>query len=624
MGYPFPKTLPYVERLALDDSGQPITIDVEIPQSRSDAFDIIATLDRLSRSDPAQWQSMYRMHTATSWYVLGLLLSGGQRLDPFTGRPEMDCDFLWDHYNEMQFDGANKLNKTFRGGHKSHIRCYVGLINKLVLKPNRTIAIVAHEKHAAAKHGIRPMLEVETNLELRVAWADVFFMEPRKDPECPLWNQELGWTVRRSIPSNMPSVSWHAIEHVPTGARFSDYIFDDLETEDTVETDSQREKLNRRFSSFKKTAGRMPSVEINGTSHHPAGLIANIERSDMYTVVCHPAEDVTEPPPDIAKIYDDCDGKLTDRETGQEIKLPPAVRDIRLSGRPVFHHPLELALMRLDAQLTPGGLADYHRQMMGDNLAGEDLRFKLDWIRYYTLSPRDMADGAFIYITVDGSKGVGDPTFARVEACRADRSIAWVGGLRKKILPHDFGREIWMLACQWEGIGIIKEIRFEDVAQSTWHVHFMDYCELTRHWPGGIGPANVKAVPARAEVWGGGKNQKLRRHWHRLQPLYHAGRRLFPAEGVMLVEDENGRRFDLMKFYRDEELGPYPLVATDDGLDADALLAAPEDPKRGIFALEFPESEEEADYRDRGAWRRGRRPPFEREPGKSDWMEDGL
>lgn len=622
MGYTLQRSVPYLERLGLDADGQPTRIDVELPQSRADCFDLVATLDRLARTDPSRWKLLYRQSTATSWYMLGLLLSGGQRIDPFTGRLEMDCDFLWHHFNELQFDGANKLDESFRGSFKSHIRGYVGVINKLIVKPNRAIAIVASEKFLAARHGVRTMLEIETNIELKVAWDDVFFMEPRKDPDCPLWNQESGYVVRRTIPAKEPSVSWHAIEHVPTGARFSDYLFEDLETEDTVETDSQRDKVLRRFSSFKKTAGRLPSVEINGTCHHPAGLIAHIKRSDMYQSISHPAEDVTQPPPDIAKLYDDCDGVITDRETGQVTPLPPAVRDIRLAGRPVYHHPLELALMRLEAQMTPGGLADYHRQMLCDNLAGEDLRFNLDWIRYYDASPRDIADGAFLYIVVDGSKGIGDPTFARVEACRHDRTIAWVGGLRKKILPHDFGREIWILACQWEGVGIIREIRFEDVAQSTWDVHFMDYCDRVRHWPGGIGPANVKKIPARAEHWGGGPKQKLRRHWHRLQPLYHSGRRLFPREGVMLVDDENGRRFDLMKFYRDEELGPYPLVATDDGLDADSLLAAPEDVKRGIVALEFPESEEEREHRHRGARRRERQ--LEPETRRDSWMEMGL
>lgn len=629
MESPWPRYIPFYERLALDRDGQPTLIQVEQPLCRDDAFDIVRTIHGLASDGKfAEWRALVRQYTATSWYITNLFLSGGQRIDPFTGTIEADCDFLWNHYHEVQHEGEGKINTSFRGGHKSHILIYVGATCKVVVNPDRVMAIAAHQKDAAQKHGVRVMMEWEKNIELKAAWPDVFFSDPKKDPECPVWNQETGCTVRRTIPAVLPTLSWWAIEHVPTGARISDFLFDDLETEDTVETPDQRKKLLSRFSSFKKTAGRGVSIYINATAHHANGLVAHLIKSPTYGHIFHAAEDLDHPElaPDIARLYDECGGKMTNRETGEVKELPPAVREIRLDGPPTFHHPLELAMMRLDALDVPGGLDDYRRQMLGD-VIGQDKRLKPEWIRYYTARPEQMAEGAFIYICVDPSRGEGDPTFARVEACKADGSIAWVGGLRKRINPSDFGKEIWLLGCLWEGLGTIKEFRFEEVAQSTWRHHFVAYCEARRHWPGNIGPGNVLEIPARAMNWGGGGNQKRMREWLRLEPMYRNGKRLFPVEGVMMAEDENGRRFDLMKYYRDDELAMFPTPMADDGLDADALLQAPDDPKRGIRPIEFPESDEEANMREMAQWRRVRR-GVTAQAGQGDeehaWMEHGL
>lgn len=623
----WPAYVPYFERLALDASGQPMLIQVEQPQSREDAFDIVATIDRASRTNLAEWQSLVRQYTATSYYVTNLFLSGGQRLDPFTGRIEADCDFLWNHAHEIQHEGEGKINTSFRGSFKSHFTIYVGATCKVVVNPERVMAIAAHQKDAAAKHGNRVMLEWERNVELQAAWPDVFYDNPKKNPDCPLWNQETGCTVRRKIPSVLPTLSWWAIEHVPTGSRIGDFFFDDLETEDTVESDDQRKKLLSRFSSFKKTAGRGVSIYVMATAHHPNGLVANLLKSPTYGHIFHAAEDLDRPDdaPDIAALYDECGGQVTNRETGETRDLPVAVRTITLEGPPVFHHPLELAMMRLEANDVPSGLDDYRRQMLGD-IVGSEKRLKADWLRYYTVKPEQMAEGAFLYICVDPSKGIGDPTHARVEACRSDGTIVWVGGLCKKIAPSEFGKEMWLLGCQWEGFGTIKEYRFEEVAQSTWSAHFIAYCESRRHWPGNIGPANVKEIGGRAINWGGGGGQKRMREWLRLEPMYRNGKRLWPAEGLMMTEDENGRRFDLMAEYRDREYLPFPMPFTDNGLDSDALLMAPNDPKRGVWQLEFPETNEETEMRERAGWRRGRSAAAGAgaEDHEDQWMEQGL
>ena len=295
--------------------------------------------------------------------------------------------------------------------------------------------------------------------------------------------------------------------------------------------------------------------------------------------------------------------------------LPSAVRDIRLDGAPVFLHPLELAWKRLRALSSPGGLAIYYLQNMGDSMAGQEKRLEREWIRWYDVEPSEMAEGAYLYIVVDASKGVNDPTFARVEACLSDGTIAWVGGLRKKIPPSEFGKEMYQLGCEWEGLGVIKEYRFEIFGQAVWDSLFVQHCEKRNHWPGGIGPLNVKAI-------GRNKTNRLR-EWTSLEVLYRSGRRLYPRRGIW-VEDENRQRFNLVDHYIDNEYSQFPLPIYDDGLAADAVLGEPEDQKKGIFPLEFPESDEAANLRDALAWRKSQRRGEGYEDAGSTWMSDGL
>lgn len=572
-----PRYVTYHERLLPDAAGNPTAFEAEIPATRDDAFDQVRTLMRLRSEDRVAWKFAYRRATATCWYTLGLLVSQGQRINPFTGKVEMDHPFLWRRFRELQFHGDRKLDKSFRGSWKSHIRGLVGVINRLALDPNLVVAFIAHEKQAAFKHASRTADEIATNADLRLAWDDAFWMEPLRD--APLWNQDKGWTIRQTIRSVLPSISYYAIMEAPTGGRVGLYLPDDVEDEKTVDTEDQREKLLDRFISFLDTAGRMPEIWPNATTFHPNGLVAHIERSGAFDVICHPAEDVSQPAPDIAAIYDACGGRTPD---GKE--WPKKIRTIRLDGASVYLHPLELADKRLLASIKPGGLANYYRQMMGDTMAGMTHKLDPAHIRRYEGTPEDRAEGATFVMTIDGSRGINDPTVALVWALLPDETCSLVAGIRRKIETSQFGKTIFNLWSDWEGFGDFAQIRIEMFGQAAYDFMIRSYFE-SRH----------RDCPRLIPVVSSQRNNKesgRKREYDQIEPMLRLGKLWFPGAptkdgagkingwtGGILVEDDDGAVFDLCEYAVCEEIMPFPTLGRDDFVASLALLGVRPDTK---------------------------------------------
>lgn len=588
-------------------------MEVELPQSRDDAFDLLSTIHRLAVDDPSTWRTTVRAYTACDWYMLMLFLSGSQRIDPFTGRSEVDSEFQFQYAREKQFDGDGVVDKTARGHWKSTWDTYVGVINYILNDPEISIALFAFEKAAAEKHGRRVKDELATNVELKSAWDDVLFQTP--DQESPLWNQEKGIIVRRRIVSPSPTLSWYSIADLPTGLRISIGIFDDIETESTVSSEQARATLKARVDSAFNLAGRACRWRIEGTHHHSAGWIADLESSGAWRMRCHAAEDTTLPAPDIAALYDECGGMLPIREeSGRPIPLPIEVRSVRLDGAPVFLHPLELAHKRLQV-----GTSVYYQQYMGDALAGQQRRMDPEWIRYYDIPPVEWAEGGFGYILIDPSKGVGDPTFARVEVTKSDQTISWVGGLRRKLTPSEFAPAIYQLAMEWFKVVRLVEIRVEEFAQSVWSHLLREYFDTKRH--------HVCPIIACSRHNTINKESSGRqREWAGLEPMYRMGRRLFPSDGIW-VTDERNDRFNLVDYYVKKEYSLFPLPITDDGLAADFLLAATKGKNEGgkeiNLALSYPESDYEWEDEDARWNRRGRKSGFSDDDG-STWMSEGF
>ena len=527
---------------------------------------------------------------------MAFILSGSQRMDPFTGRPEWDNDFHFRWARECQFEGHNVIDKSAREHGKTSLRAYVGVTVEIVNNPDLTVGIFSFEKAAAERTGSRLKDEWASNIELKAIWDDVFYDNPEK--ESPRWSMEKGIVVKRSIVSATPSVGWYSISELPTGSRLGLGILDDIETEKTVSTEEMRNQTRERVRNCFNLGGRACRWIINGTHHSSRGIIHELEESGGWQVRCHKAEDETVDPPDIAALYDECDGMLPVREdNGLPVPLPPEVRNVRLAGMPVYLHPLECALKRLRQ-----GNAVYAQQNQGDPFSGQDRRLDEAWIRHYDVPARVWARGANLYITIDPSKGQGDPTWARVDAAKSDETLSWVGGLRRKLTPSQFAPAIYQLAMEWVNVGRLIEIRVEEFGQSTWSYHLRKHFDEMNSYVCRI------VSCARHNTLNKESSGRLR-EWQALEPAYRTGKRLWPSGGIW-VSDENSNPIDLCDYYLRKEYGQFPVPVTDDGLAAETLLAITkgrnEDGSGLDLSIEYPESDDEHEMGVRSAGRWGR------------------
>lgn len=534
------------------------TAKVTLPKSREEAKKIVSEIRRMAGGSPADFRQMVRMWTACDLYVLGLLTSAADRDDPYRGRPEIDCDFQFEQARDIQFDSDRVIDYGHRGSWKSTWKIFLKTLQDLFRDPNEAIALMAHEKAAAERHLRRIMVELETNTILKAGWApDVIYQDPRNREQVAQWSVNSGFVIPgRKIANICPSVAAYTFVHkLATGSRFSRVKLDDCETEETTESEDMSAKIKRRFRNSLNMLGRGAPVEMNGTIHSGTGLIVEL-LEEGWQGRCRKAEDESLPAPDIAKVYDELNG--VDPATGG--RIPPAVREVKLAGAPPFWHPIECAIKRWEQ-----GEAVYNQQNMGSAKAGQVRRFEAEWYQWYDETPEERAEGQNLYVVIDPSKGKGDPMFALVVAAHSDETLSIVDGVRKRLTPLEFQREMYMLVAKWMGLGVVVDIRIEEFAQAAFSTHLNDYFQRYK----------LDTVPAR----GFGDNRRNKEHerdWTRLEPPFRQGRIFFPRNGIR-VEDEHGRVFDLIRDHLiQKELDKFGAsMQHDDGIAALSLLFEP-------------------------------------------------
>lgn len=548
------------------------TVELTLPDNLAQAKELWDEVASYAETDPLRWKAAFRMWSAADLYFLGLACSWWQRRDLWTGRLEVDCDFQFDFARWVQLESDDALDYTARQHGKSTWR-HTRMFQEIFRNPEITIGIFSFDlQKGARKHLVRWKIEAETNAALKAAWDEVLWNNPREDGA--FWSVENGCTVKRRGAHVMPTVSAYTfMKGLPTGARFGIIYLDDVETEETVEADEQREKVQERFKSAINLGGRGTRTWIPGTFHHTMGLLNNLIKRGWKS---HnfPAENVREPAPDIAEIYDRFGGVRPD--TGADI--PEEVRNVRLAGMPVYLHPLECAILRFQE-----GNEKYEQQYMGNPLSGVVHRFRPEWVASELRVRADMYDfaaGKFGYVLSDPSKGLRDPAVGLVLAADSDQRLIVVDGFRRKLTPEQWAHEMYLMTVNWSNVMQIQQIRVEVFGQATWDTVLRQYFEKKRY-----GGPPIFGV---GEYRGSSANRKndpaLMRAWMRLEPLFRTSRLRFPEE--LMVINDDGNPYDLIRYFIDYEYTPFPQPQTDDILDCLSLLGVPEDKAPPLI---FPE-----------------------------------
>lgn len=149
-----------------------------------------------------------------------------------------------------------------------------------------------------------------------------------------------------------------------------------------------------------------------------------------------------------------------------------------------------------------------------------------------------------------------------------------VDGMRRKVPPTQQDRDLVAMVHRWSSLGYVPQVRVEGYGQSTFHLAF-------RRALDDEGLHHVKVVKCMDTSTSigltsqSGKNSGLARSrpWVRLHGPFSKGEIMFPRS--MLVPDENGATYDLVRYFLEEEYSRFPANSKDDVWAALCLLHDP-------------------------------------------------
>jgi hypothetical protein len=500
------------------------------------------------------WKAMMRLWSAGDWYfrLIFVMTFGRDAWSVSRGEPHFRHPVHIDIARWCQFGDQDRTYLiASRGIGKSSHLTHNDQVGQVLLDPNFAGCIFSHTKEYAQKHLSVLMEELRKNDLLKILWPDRFFSDP--DEDAPLFSIKDGINVKRATTRLEPTFSAHAfVSRLPTGSHFDKRYYDDIEVDDTVESEDTMDKVEDRYVSSQDLSSSQRRKAVCGTYYHPNGPLRRLELKYGMTPKVWPSENRTPP-------------------------LPPPEERAPGGGRPANGFTLaDLNKIINDKGGRNSAIAmrSYSRQYLSDPKAGEAAKLNRDYIQTYEGTPVEIGQRCNIYVTQDPSAGITDPTWTWVWGLHPDGNYYWLDGWRRRCTPGRRLADTYLTALRWNGIGNLLEVRIESYGQGGYAEaqaeHFVE---------NGFGIPVVKIADSRS----GSKREREYEAW---EPPLHEGRIYFPR--VMMRQDETGGDVDLVSYFLDNELGPYPLPTTDDGLDGGGLLWA----KAG-GPLEWPQKREQ-------------------------------
>lgn len=544
-----------------------------VPSTLDEYDELYAWITGLKQSKSmSSWQEMMRLYSKHDLYfMLNYLLSDGRKLHNEYGHPLYRHEVYRKYCMRTQYQLDHFLSTadaSARSFSKSNIRTKATAIQMMVAYPNASQAIVSSERQLAQRQFVTILEEIESNKLLRIVHEDVFFMEAReaaKNGEGAVFSKDDGIRVKRTMPRMNQTLEHHSFfMSAPVGSRFDILYLEDIESEKLVQSKEMVDKLHESLAAFGPlvTPVAMPQsiVILNNTMYSPAGVAVKkykeMEAKGVEYAFMYPAEE----------------GSLING------KFMPSVEGSCPGGGVAMYPFTEKSLWTIH-EASNASKAKYYSQMLGDLTSGEDATLMREWISFVNEQPEKMAAGSNIYIGIDGSRGLEDPTGCFVWAVGPDKRLKWVGGFRKKMDPASsiFHDTVFNTVMKWDNIGArVVEVRVEQLPNQTW-------ADLIRSELQSRG-CYIPVIACRGKIesrTGRFKHAKMERIFSRWAPRLQTGQIVFPTpkgsggSGIMGFDDKNNP-FDLVGYFLDNEYDMFPSSKHDDLLDAGGLLWDPD------------------------------------------------
>jgi len=172
---------------------------------------------------------------------------------------------------EATMDESGWLDLWARFHYKSSVITKGVTLQRIFRDPEKCTGIFSHTRPTAKKHfrGIKQLLEASPMLK---EWfPDVLYQNPVT--EAPKWSEDDGIIVKRKSLARSESTveAWGLVEGMPTGAHFDYLMFDDVETDETVQNPDVVTTVNRRFDLAMNLKSEKSVSNVVGTPYSHLG-----------------------------------------------------------------------------------------------------------------------------------------------------------------------------------------------------------------------------------------------------------------------------------------------------------------------------------------------------------------
>lgn len=303
--------------------------------------------------------------------------------------------WLYERCREVEANPDGYLDLWAREHYKSTVITFAGIVQEIIRDPEITIGVFSHTKPVARKFMLQIKQELETNVDLKVVYPDIFWIEPQK--EAPKWSEEKGIVVRRKSNPKEATVEAHGlVDGQPTGAHFMLRVYDDVVTRESVSTPDQ---VNKTTSAWELS----DNLGARGTQGESRSWHVGTRYSfqDTYQVIIDRA--------------------------ALKVRMYPATDNGLPDGKPVLLTPDAWA----DKKLKQGP-ATIACQMLQNPAAGNEAMFKKEWLSFIDIRPATLN----VYIMVDpahSKKKGSDNTAMAVIGIDASNNKFLLDGFRHKM-----------------------------------------------------------------------------------------------------------------------------------------------------------------------------------------------
>ena len=456
-------------------------------------------------------------------------------------RPDMRHPWLYARCREVEANPDGFLDLWAREHGKTSLISQAGVMQEIVRDPDITIGIFSNVKALARKIVWQLKTEMESNLDLKKFFPDIFWQDPQR--EAPRWSVDGGLVVRRPGNPKEATVEGHGlVDGQPIGAHYRLMVYDDVVTPESVGTPEQIAKTTLMWELSDSLGARGPNGKIRkwhaGTRYHFADTYHSILDRGSLT----------------ARIY-------------------PATEDGTPEGKPV----LLTAAAWAEKKRTQGP-AVTATQMLLNPAAGTEALFREEWLSYVDIRPATL--NAYLMVDPASSKKKGsDYTAMMMVGIDANWNKYLLDGIRDRLNLKE--RWLWLkqLRLKWlqqPGIQFV-EVGYEKYGMQS-DIEFFEM-EMMR---------DKVSFPIKELAW---PRDDLRSKYDRIQrmvPDFQSRRWFLPLSSTgetsgqkrireqgmdyrifapIHKRDYEGKVYDLNAVFKTEFV-PYPYSVHDDVLDA--------------------------------------------------------